>query len=99
MSPRASILFIALMLLVAAACVRLGLWQRSRLLARRARNVAAQAARQLPEVAIGTGSEPLADRRVIAHGQFDPSHEIILRGQVMNGSPGVVIVTPLLAPP
>ena len=96
MSPRARILFVALMLLVAATCVRLGLWQRSRLLARRARNVAAQAARQLPEVALGSGHEALADRRVVAHGSFDPEHEVLLRGQVLNGSPGVVVVTPLL---
>ncbi len=96
MSPRARILFVALMLLVAVTCVRLGLWQRSRLLARRARNAAAQAARQLPELALGSGTGVLADRRVVAHGRFDPEHQVLLRGQVLNGSPGVVIVTPLL---
>lgn len=97
MSPRARILFVALMLLVAAGCIRLGLWQRARLLARRAGNATALAARQLPAVDLATaGIDGLADRRVRARGTFDPSHDMLLRGQVLSGSPGVVVVTPLL---
>ena len=96
MSPRARILFVALMLLIAATCVRLGLWQRSRLLGRRTRNAAAVAARALPPLTLGaTDGVPLADRRVIAHGTFDHANEMLLRQQVLSGSPGVVVVTPL----
>lgn len=85
------------MLLVAAACVRLGLWQRSRLLARRAANAAALAARALPPIELGSsGDTGLADRRVTARGTFDLGHEMLLRGQVLTGAPGVVVVTPLL---
>ena len=97
MSPRARILFVALMFLVAATCVRLGMWQRARLLARRAANTTALAARAEPPVDLATaGDILLADRRVTAHGTFDPAHDMLLRGQVLGGAPGVVVVTPLL---
>jgi surfeit locus 1 family protein len=96
MSPRARILFIALMLLVAATCVRLGLWQRARLLARRAGNTAAQSARQMPPVELGrAGSDELADRRVTARGTYDHTHDMLLRGQMLSGAPGGVVLTPL----
>jgi surfeit locus 1 family protein len=97
MSPRARILFAVLMLLVAAACARLGLWQRSRLLARRSANATALAARALPPVDLeNAGGEGLTDRRVAARGTFDNAHDMLLRGQVLQGAPGVVVVTPLL---
>ncbi len=84
------------MLLIAAACVRLGMWQRARLMARRAGNATAQAARQMPPVDLASSSNPnLADRHVIVHGTFDHAHDMLLRGQVMSGAPGVVVVTPL----
>ncbi len=96
MSPRARIFFVVLMFMVAAVCVRLGIWQRSRLLARRAANTAATHARQMPPVELARGPDAaLADRRVTAHGIFDQSHDMLLRGQVLSGSPGVVVVTPL----
>ena len=98
MSPRARILFAVLMFLVAAACTRLGMWQRARLLARRATNATAQAARAQPPVDLATsGDLSLADRHVTAHGTFDHAHDMLLRGQVLQGAPGVVVVTPLQA--
>ena len=97
MSPRARILFVVLMFMVAAVCVRLGLWQRSRLLARRAANAAATSARQLPPLDLAqTADVAFADRHVTARGTYDPAHEMLLRGQVLSGSPGVVVVTPLI---
>ena len=85
------------MFMVAAVCVRLGMWQRSRLLARRAANAAATSARQMPPVDLAQGADgALADRRVMARGTFDHAHDMLLRGQVLSGSPGVVVVTPLL---
>jgi cytochrome oxidase assembly protein ShyY1 len=48
-------------------------------------------------VALGSaGDAGLADRRVSAQGRFDLGHEMLLRGQVLTGAPGVVVVTPLL---
>ena len=97
MSPRARILFVVLMFMVAAVCVRLGMWQRSRLLDRRAANAAATSARQMPPVDLAHATDAaLADRRVTAQGTFDQSRDMLLRGQVLSGSPGVVVVTPLL---
>jgi len=85
------------MFLVAAVCVRLGMWQRGRLLARRAANATASSARAAPTVDLATAPDtPLADRRVTAHGTFDHAHDMLLRGQVLSGAPGVVVVTPLL---
>jgi surfeit locus 1 family protein len=96
MSPRARILFVVLMLLVAAICVRLGLWQRARLVARRVGNAAAMSARRMPPVDLArAGNKGLADRRVTARGAFDHAHDMLLRGQVLSGAPGVVVVTPL----
>lgn len=84
------------MFLVAAVCVRLGMWQRSRLIGRRAANATALAARTQPPVELATaGDIALADRRVTAHGTFDHAHDMLLRGQVLSGAPGVVVVTPL----
>jgi surfeit locus 1 family protein len=88
---------IALLLLCGLGFVRLGVWQLERLRERRAANARAIAAREaaplvLPED-IGSG-DPL-DRRVRAAGRYDRSREIVVRGQVLNGLPGVHVVTPL----
>ena len=98
MSPRARYLAFAISLLVAAACVRLGFWQVSRLRQRRAANAAALAQRDLPPVDLAgaTSSPPdLANRRVVAIGAFDRTHEVVIRGRVDDKSPGVHVVTPL----
>lgn len=84
------------MFLIAAVCVRLGMWQRGRLLARREANATARAARAQPPVDLATTPDgSLADRRVTARGEFDHAHDMLLRGQVLQGAPGVVVVTPL----
>lgn len=96
MSPRARILFIGLMLVVAAGCVALGLWQRSRLLGRRAANATAAASRALPPVDLASAPDgPLADRHVVARGSYDGERQMLLRGQVLQGAPGVVVLAPL----
>jgi surfeit locus 1 family protein len=83
--------------LVAAVCVRLGFWQLSRLEQRRAANARIVAAGALPELQLneGGGGDDRADRRAVARGSFDRSQEIVLRGFVYQGAPGVRIVTPL----
>lgn len=97
MSPRSRLVFLVLCLLVGAACVRLGIWQRDRLHARRASNAALLEARGLPPVTLGIASWRVVEQqRVTATGTWDAANQVLLRNQVMRGVPGVVIVTPLL---
>jgi surfeit locus 1 family protein len=89
----------ALLLLIAAGFARLGVWQLSRLHQRRAANVLIAAARaaapvRLPPVPADVGG--LAGRRIVARGRYDHAHEIVIRGDVLQGVPGVRIVTPLV---
>jgi surfeit locus 1 family protein len=82
---------------VAAVCVRLGMWQLDRLAERRAANAEALAARAAPEVMLAPGAlgPELAGRRVSVAGEFDRSGEVVIRGQAWDGGPGVRVVTPL----
>ncbi len=95
-SRRAAIVFL---MLVAAVCVRLGFWQVHRLSDRRALNQAAAAARARPGIDLGTSAtwpaDSLVHRWVEAVGTYDRSHEIVVRGQAFQGTPGVHVVTPL----
>jgi surfeit locus 1 family protein len=95
MSPRARIVFFVLTLLVAAVCVRLGLWQRSRLQERRAHNAEVAARRGLPVEDVLAAGGTRAERRVRATGTYDAAHEMLLRNQVVREVPGVLVVTPL----
>jgi surfeit locus 1 family protein len=100
MSPLARRLTFLALLLVAAVFVRLGFWQLSRLQERRAANRAAVAARAEPPRRLGTGAdwtaEELNERWVEASGKFDHEHEVVIRGQAFQGTPGVWVVTPLM---
>jgi len=99
MSPTPRRVLIGCLVLVAAVCVRLGFWQVGRLEERRAANRAALAAREAPVVTLDGGAAAdvagLANRRVEVTGRYDHDHEIMLRGQSLQGVPGVVVVTPL----
>ena len=84
-------------LLIAAACVRLGVWQLDRLHGRRERNAALFAARARPPLEVD-GSLPAdtaRDRRVHARGMYDYRHEQFWRARSYEGVPGVDLVTPL----
>ena len=87
----------ALMLLVSAICVGLGLWQGRRLAARRAANQVALSARALPEVDLNeiVINQALPGRRVRARGTFDHTNSFVLRGRVEREVPGVQVVVPL----
>jgi surfeit locus 1 family protein len=80
--------------IVAAVCVRLGVWQLDRLAERKARNAIIEAAfRETPvPVDQGTGER---FRRVTASGRWDYARETTLVGRSRNGSPGVHVVTPM----
>jgi surfeit locus 1 family protein len=99
MSPRSRLLLIVSFLLVAVVCARLGFWQVGRLKERRAANTAALAARSAPPIVLdrsARGSPRPANRRVQAAGRYDHSRDIVIRGRVYGGVPGVEIVSPLL---
>ena len=95
---RSRLLLIAGFLIAAAVCVRLGLWQLNRLQDRRATNAVWKAARSAPVVLLDGSfkDSSLVNRRVQARGHYDHTHDIVLRGQVYRGVPGVEIVSPLV---
>jgi surfeit locus 1 family protein len=99
MSFRSRPLVLLGLILASGLCVRLGFWQLGRLQQRRAANQASLAARAQPPVSLnepgGRSSDSLAERWVTATGEYDFSHEIVVRGQAYEGSPGVHLVTPL----
>lgn len=83
--------------LVAGACVSLGVWQLVRLRERRSANARAMAERELPPVRIGEGrlSRNPSHRRVEAAGEYDLAREFVIRARLLREIPGVQIVTPL----
>ncbi|HYL21533.1 MAG TPA: SURF1 family protein [Gemmatimonadales bacterium] len=87
-------------LLVAAACVRLGVWQLDRLHERRARNVAVLALRTEPPIAVSAAlsADSARDRRLTARGTYDYTRERLWYARSYEGVPGVDLVTPLRLP-
>ena len=84
-------------LLIAATCIRLGVWQLDRLHARRERNALLLVARARPPLEVN-GSLPAdsaRDRRLRAHGVYDYRHERLWHPRSYQGVPGVDLVTPL----
>jgi surfeit locus 1 family protein len=82
----------------AAGCVRLGLWQLSRLEERRAFNArlyARFAAPPVPLAALPTDTAESRYRRVALEGTWDTTREVRLVSRTRNGSPGINFVTPL----
>jgi surfeit locus 1 family protein len=99
MSPTTRRLVMALLLLTAAGFARLGVWQLSRLRERRTANLQIAAARAAPLATlppVPPDAAGLAEHRMVAHGRYDHVREIVIRGEALQGVPGVRIVTPLL---
>ena len=96
--PRRPLLLLLIAVVVAAICVRLGIWQLDRLQERRASN--ALVASRLDSAVVSPADLP-ADttaaryRRVRVTGTYDWANEIVLSGRARNGSPGVNLLTPL----
>ena len=87
-------------IVIAVACVRLGIWQIDRLHQRRAENAVIEARERSPILAV-TGTEPLDSvewRRVMARGVYDFPLEKVWTGRTFQGVPGVVLLTPLRLP-
>ena len=84
--------------LVAAVCVRLGIWQVDRLAQRRQQNAALAERLALPPLELVTARLPLdsvRQRRVVARGVYDYARERVWPGRSFEGTPGVALVTPL----
>ena len=99
MRPGAKLLLITSFSLVALACIGLGFWQLERLRERRAANAVALEARAAPRVSLDPASamdRRLDGREVRASGRYDHTRDVVLRGRVYRGSPGVEIVSPLV---
>lgn len=83
---------------IAAVCVRLGLWQLDRLEQRKARNATIAAAFHEPPLPAQVAMRDRATRfrRVTAAGRWDYGRERTVYGRTRNGSPGVHVVTPMI---
>jgi len=89
--------------LVAATCVRLGVWQLDRLAQRRAYNRVVAERLAMPPLALSdstlfrTAAPPdsLRYRRVTAAGRFDFTRQLVVLAQAHAGLPGIHVVTPL----
>jgi surfeit locus 1 family protein len=91
-------LFILLLVLV-PICLRLGIWQLSRLRERRAHNAYVQARLAMPVLPLPTAIPEPGEweyRIVVVSGRFDHEHEIVLRNRAFNEQPGVHVLTPLI---
>jgi cytochrome oxidase assembly protein ShyY1 len=103
LATRRWIAFGALMVLLAAAMVGLGLWQLSRYHERGAANAHIDAAGRARPVPLGqvlaVGQPPPAGAawtRVTLTGRYDAEHEILARDRAVNGSVGFEVLTPLV---
>lgn len=87
-------------LVVAALCVRLGVWQLDRLRQRRGRNAQVLARRTEPPLSVTgtTSADSARDRRLSARGVYDYAQERLWHGRSFEGIPGVDLVTPLRLP-
>ena len=86
---------------IALLCARLGLWQVDRLQHRRASNAAIEAARLSPPVDLTSTTRATgiaAGQAVSATGTYDFENEIVVMGRVLEGTPGVHVLTPLRLP-
>lgn len=98
---RRNVALVVVAVLVAAVCVRLGVWQLHRLAERRTRNASLALLLALPPVELRDGSLPLdsvRDHRIVARGVYDFAAERTWPGRSFDGTPGVALITPLRLP-
>ena len=83
-------------LVFAAVCFRLGVWQLARLHQKQAMNARLNGVLAAPPVELGAagvhGAPPEHPVRLAGH--YEPSEQILLRGRLREGEPGVEVVTP-----
>jgi surfeit locus 1 family protein len=93
--------FVALAVVIAAVCVRLGFWQLHRREERRARNALITMRLDSAEVDVTALPPDTAGsrfRRVRVTGVPDYDHELIFAARTYRGSPGVNFLTPVRIP-
>jgi len=95
--PRRLVLFLLLAVVLAAAFIRLGFWQLSRLAQRRARNAVVAARLSQPMVPLTSLEADSASmlRKAVVTGTPDFDHEVLLAARTYQGSPGVYLLTPV----
>ncbi len=102
MFSRRWILTTALVIVGAAVCVRLGIWQLDRLAGRHEFNTHVLEMRALPELDLNISAD--ADvaaqeyRRASAEGMYDFANQFAIRNQVHNNEFGYHLITPLRLP-
>lgn len=97
--PRRTLGFILFAFVLAAGCVRLGVWQLSRLGERRAfnREMAARLAGAPEGYAEATRDSATARyRQVQLTGRYDYARELVLTSRARSGAPGVWVLTPVV---
>lgn len=95
---RSTIVFLALAVVMAAICVRLGIWQLDRLAQRRAMNARIAGRMAAPSIdvrSIAGDTTQVRFATVIVSGTPDFGHEVLLTHRGNDGSPGVDILTPV----
>jgi surfeit locus 1 family protein len=95
---RSTILFLAISLAIAAGCVRLGVWQLSRLHQRRAMNARIAGRMTAAPVSAAVVERDTAKNRfsiVVVSGTLDYDHEVLLTYRGHDGAPGVDLLTPM----
>ena len=92
------IALLAVALVVAATCIRLGIWQLDRLGQRRALNERIRTGLAAEPVSFDTlpGTPDDVYRSVVATGTYDPEHEVLWYGRAFDGQPGHHVLTPLI---
>ncbi len=95
---RRLLVFVLISIAAAAVCVRLGIWQLSRLAERRAHNAALAA--HLTMAPVGYAALPRDSagrhyRRVTVAGRPDYAREFVLANRTRDGAPGVHVITPV----
>ncbi len=89
--------FILLIIVVTAACIRLGFWQLERLEQRQAEIQRVEAKLDNPPVKVATTviAPAFAYQPAFAVGEFDTQDQILIENQSLDGQPGFHLVTPL----
>ena len=96
------VLFALFVVLLGAACWRLGVWQFDRLEERRADNTIIERnldAPPVPATTVMDAAQPLPEqqqwRKVTVTGTYDVAEQTLVRYQTRDGRPGVNVITPL----
>lgn len=95
---RRLLVFLLIAVVAAAVCIRLGVWQLSRLAQRRAHNADLAAHLTLPPVpyaALPADTAGRHYRRVAIAGRPDYAREFVLANRTRDGAPGVHVITPM----